>query len=68
MFLDDPVVAFTNVARSLREGGRLCIATWQPLVANDWLTIPGAALLRYGTPPEPAGAGPGMFALSDPTS
>lgn len=66
MFFDDPVAAFSNIASSIRHGGRLHIATWQPLVANDWLTIPGAALLRYGNLPEPAGTAPGMFAQSDP--
>lgn len=66
MFFDDPVAAFSNIARTLRQGGRVCIATWQPLVANDWLTIPGAALLRYGTLPEAGGPGTGMFAQSDP--
>lgn len=65
MFFDDPVAAFTNIAHSLRPGGRLVIATWQPLGANDWLAVPGAALLRYGTLPEP-GTAPGMFAQSDP--
>jgi len=43
MFFDDPVAAFTNIATALRDGGRLCIATWQPPLANDSLTIPGAA-------------------------
>jgi len=66
MFFDDPVAAFSNIARGIRRGGRLCIATWQPLVANDWLTIPGTALLRYTTLPEPAGTASGMFAQSDP--
>ena len=46
--------------------GRLCLATWQPLAANDWLTIPGAALLGYGTIPESATNGPGMFGQSEP--
>src|SRR6266508_496165 len=32
---------------------------------GDWLTIPGAALLRYGSLPDPD-PGPGMFAQSDP--
>jgi ubiquinone/menaquinone biosynthesis C-methylase UbiE len=68
MFFDDPVAAFTNIRRGVRGNGTLCIATWQPLAANDWLTIPGAALLRYGTLPDTATAtgGPGMFAQSDP--
>lgn len=65
MFFDDPAAAFANIARSLCAGGRLAIATWQPLVANDWLMIPGAALLDYGAQPETA-PGPGMFAQSDP--
>jgi len=66
MFFADPVAAFANIAGALRPGARLCVATWQPLAANDWLTIPGAALLRYGSPPPAAGDGPGMFAQSDP--
>ncbi len=66
MFFDDPAAAFANIASALRPGGRLCIATWQPLIANPWLTVPGGALLRYGSLPETGGAGPGMFAQSDP--
>jgi SAM-dependent methyltransferase len=65
MFFADPTAAFTNIARGLRDGGRLVIATWQPLAANEWLAVPGAALLRFGSLPD-AGAGPGMFAQSDP--
>lgn len=66
MFFDDPVAAFANVGSALTGGGRLCIATWQPLVANDWLTVPAAELLRYGTMPDVRSYGPGMFALSEP--
>jgi ubiquinone/menaquinone biosynthesis C-methylase UbiE len=65
MFFADPDAAFGNIAGTLRPGGRLCIATWQPLLENDWLTIPGAALLQFGSLPD-AGGGPGMFAQSDP--
>jgi SAM-dependent methyltransferase len=67
MFFDDPIAAFANLARALRPAGRLCLVTWQPLAANDWLTIPGAALLEYGTLPK-ATDGPGMFAQSDPVT
>ena len=66
MFFDDPVAAFTNLRRGVRPGGRVLIATWQPLGRNDWLTVPGAALLRYGTLPDSSLGGPGMFAQSDP--
>lgn len=65
MFFADPVSAFRNIADSFRSGGRLCLATWQPLAANDWLLVPGAALLEFGTMP-PAEAWPGMFAQSEP--
>ncbi len=66
MFFADPDAAFTNIAIALRPGARLCIATWQPRSANDWLTIPGAVLLRYGTLPSGGTGGPDMFAQSDP--
>jgi ubiquinone/menaquinone biosynthesis C-methylase UbiE len=66
MFFDDQVVAFANVRRGLAPSGRLCLATWQPLAANDWLSVPGAALLRYGTLPDTATGGPGMFGMSEP--
>lgn len=65
MFFSDPIGAFANIGSSLRAGARLCIASWQPLLANDWLTVPGGVPLRYGTVPD-APAGPGMFAQSDP--
>ena len=66
MFFEDPVTAFANIAKALRPGGRLCVATWQPLEANEWLVIPGAALLHWITLPDLDGGGPGMFAQSDP--
>jgi ubiquinone/menaquinone biosynthesis C-methylase UbiE len=66
MFFDDPAAAFANLATAMRPGGRLCLATWQPLDANDWLLVPGASLLRYGQLPAAAtGAGPGMFPQAD---
>ncbi|MGH3397719.1 MAG: class I SAM-dependent methyltransferase [Streptosporangiaceae bacterium] len=67
MFFTDPEAALANVAGALRPGARLCLATWQPLAANDWLTVPGAVLLRYAAPPETTD-GPGMFAQSDPVA
>lgn len=67
MFFGEPTAAFANIGAALQPGGRVCLATWQPLIANDWLTIPGAALLQYGTMPATVGdAGPGMFAQSEP--
>jgi ubiquinone/menaquinone biosynthesis C-methylase UbiE len=65
MFYADPIAAFANVARSMSTGGRLCLATWQPLLDNEWIVVPGGVLLRFGSMPD-AGRGPGMFAQSDP--
>jgi ubiquinone/menaquinone biosynthesis C-methylase UbiE len=66
MFFADPVAAFTNVARHLGPLGRVCIATWQPFFANEWLTVPGAVLLEFGNMPDGVDPGaPGMFGQSD---
>jgi ubiquinone/menaquinone biosynthesis C-methylase UbiE len=67
MFFADPSAAFANIARASRNRARLCLVTWQPLAANDWLTISSGALMRYATAPEQA-PGPGMFAQSDPAT
>ena len=66
MFFSDPVAAFVNIGTALRPDGRLCLATWQPLMANEWLTVPGAALLPHADVPASTPDGPGMFAQSDP--
>jgi SAM-dependent methyltransferase len=66
MFFDDPIAAFANIRRGLAPSGRLCLATWQPLAANDWLTIPGAALDRFVPLLEPDPRAPGPYAQSDP--
>ena len=66
MFFSDPEAAFVNIATALRPDGRLCLATWQPLTANQWLTVPGAALLQHTDLAPTAADGPGMFAQSDP--
>ena len=66
MFYAEPVTAFTNFRSALRPGGRLTIATWQPLTDNDWLMVPAAALLDHTTAPAASTEGPGMFAQSDP--
>src|SRR4051812_28517088 len=67
MFFTDGEAAFTNVGRALKPGGRLALATWQPLEANPWLTIPGNAVMGPGPLPG-LGAGPGMFGQSDPAA
>jgi SAM-dependent methyltransferase len=65
MFFSDPDAAFANIATALRSEGRMCFATWQPLAANEWLAVPGSALLRHADLPSTI-HGPGMFTQSDP--
>jgi SAM-dependent methyltransferase len=68
MFFADPVAAFANIRSAARPGGRLVFACWQPLAANQWMLVPGAALAEHlPPPPAPVPAdGPGMFAFADP--
>jgi SAM-dependent methyltransferase len=67
MFFADPVAAFANIRSAARPGGRLVFACWQPLAANQWMLVPGAALAEHLPPPAPVPAdGPGMFAFADP--
>ncbi len=68
MFFADPVAAFANIRSATRPAGRLVFACWQPLAANEWLLVPGAALAEHVLPPAGFGSGdgPGMFAFSDP--
>jgi SAM-dependent methyltransferase len=65
MFFSDLVAAFTNIAPALDVDGQLCIATWQPFAANEWLHAPIEELLRH-TDPLPPVEGPSMFAQSNP--
>src|SRR5207245_9602029 len=66
MFFDDPVAAFANIRRALRPEGRIAFVCWQDLLENEWLSVPGAAILQYRPLPEagPPDA-PGPFALAD---
>jgi len=66
MFFGDPDVAFANIARALRGGGRLALLSWQPLPANEWVAELTAALAADRDLPAPAPHAPGPFALADP--
>ena len=67
MFFSDPVAAFANLRRATRPGGRLAVVCWQPLAANEWLLVPGAAVAEHVSLPDLGAPGaPGMFAFADP--
>lgn len=68
MFFPDPAAAFSNLARSIRPGGRYAATVWAELDANAWMFLPtllGAEPL--GTELSLPGPGePGPFSLADP--
>jgi SAM-dependent methyltransferase len=66
MFFGDPHAAFTNIARALRDRGRLALLSWQPPPANEWVTELTAALAAGRDLPAPQPDAPGPFALADP--
>jgi SAM-dependent methyltransferase len=67
MFFADPVAAFANMRAATRSGGRLAFVCWQPLIANEWLTVAAGALAQHVPLPAPLEPGaPGMFALEEP--
>ncbi len=68
MFFSDPVAAFANVRRALRSGGRIAFACWQDVFSNEWMLVPGSAVVAVTgqLPPMPGPGEPGPFSLADP--
>lgn len=68
MFFSDPAAAFANLHRSLRPGGRLAFACWQDILVNEWMFLPGSAvvIVTGELPPMPGPGEPGPMSLADP--
>ena len=66
MFFDDPVAAFSNIARALRPAGRLVIMVWQAPERNEWDVAIHQSLARPEGPVAVASEGPDPFSLADP--
>jgi len=66
MFFGNAVVAFKNIARAVRPGGRLVLLSWQPLARNEWVSAFRTALAVGRWLPTPPQDAPGPFSLSDP--
>ena len=66
MFFGDPVVAFANLARALKPGGRMVLLVWQSMAENPWFTAFRWAVAVGRHLPLPPPDGPGPFALGDP--
>lgn len=64
MFFADPAIAFANLARALRPGGRLALVVPQAMASCEWYRAPLAALT--GADPTPETHPSLMFSLADP--
>ncbi|USG60594.1 class I SAM-dependent methyltransferase [Sneathiella marina] len=65
MFFSDPVIAFANMARALKPGGRLHFVSWSYMNENPWFQIPrDVAIDQLGSvaPSDPHAPGPMAFA------
>jgi len=68
MFFADPAVAFANIRRALKPGGRLAFVCWRAFADNPWMRAPFEAaqpFLPPSPPPDPTAPGPFAFADAD---
>jgi ubiquinone/menaquinone biosynthesis C-methylase UbiE len=66
MLMGDPNEAMRRTRVTLRDGGRLALATWDRPDRNLWMAAPVMALVSHGAIPPPNPADPSPFALPDP--
>ncbi len=67
MFFEDPGEAFANILSALRPGGRATFLVWQGIEKNEWMLVPGGALMSVGIelPLDGDPRAPGPFQLAD---
>jgi len=66
MFFADPTLAFANLRRGLRPGGRLVFACWREPKQNPWVMIPLREAAKHVPPlPETNPDDPGPFAFAN---
>jgi len=66
MFFNDPVAAFTNIARGLRPRGGLALLAWRELARNEWVMSIRDALAMGRDLPQPPPDAPTPFSLAEP--
>jgi SAM-dependent methyltransferase len=67
MFFDDPLLAFANLHRAVKPGGRLAFVCWRTPAENLWASAPLAAARPFlPEQPAPDPYAPGPFAFADP--
>jgi SAM-dependent methyltransferase len=69
MFFDEPEVAFANLRRALRPGGRVAFVCWRSLDQNEWMSVAFDAVRKVVPPsrplPSPEAPGPLAFARAE---
>ncbi len=66
MFFADPLAAFANIRKGLKQHGRLAFVCWRGAEENLWACAPFAAARDLLPPPEPSDPlAPGPFAFAD---
>ena len=68
MLIVDPAAALRESRRVLKPGGRLALAVWDTPEANPWAVVIQRALVELGYVEPASPGGPGMYALSNPTT
>ncbi|MBV9287788.1 MAG: methyltransferase domain-containing protein, partial [Hyphomicrobiales bacterium] len=67
MFFADPALAFGNLRRGLRRGGRMVFVCWREAKLNPFFVVPLRAAANHVPPlPELGPEDPGPFAFADP--
>ena len=67
MFFSDPTIAFANVRRAMKAGGRVALAVFRAASENPWPNGPLAAVRHLLPPiPTPGPEDPGPFSWADP--
>ena len=67
MFFADPVLAFTNLRRMVKPGGRIDLAVWAAPSDNPWMIGPMQIVRQHVELPAPVPRAPGPFAFEDLT-
>ncbi|MGB3243567.1 MAG: class I SAM-dependent methyltransferase [Sulfitobacter sp.] len=66
MFFADPVAAFANIAKAMKPGAQMVLASWGQIENNPWFTLPArVAKAEIGAPPKADPDEPGPFAFRD---
>jgi SAM-dependent methyltransferase len=65
MFFADPALAFANIRKGLRKGGRLIFACWREPRQNPWIMLPLQAAYKFAPRlPEVGPEDPGAFSFA----